>query len=320
MARWREGAGAHRRAARVQRRYERTLAALERRGKPRAAPCSTPTSALAERAHPVRDLERHRAGPPDALDGDRAPARSRARAAVRHALGGRAGGPRAGLPGRVHGLLRDPGRGQRLALVAAPAGAPARGDRGGRARRRRLRRRPPLPGADRRAGGRARHAARSGAGGRCGSPARTAARSSAQRFFDAVLEPGEFAERRGPRADRGAPARQAHGSAPIVFCDDAELLPRADAERELGLEPGKVNDPGPARPGRRGAPARRRAAWTTSRAGTASRSPRSPRRSPRLLDVPEGVVHLRSTYPMSRYFARLRRWRSRRPATTPSTS
>ncbi len=34
---------------------------------------------------------------------------------------------------------------------------------------------------------------------------------------------------------------EAHRVGPIVFCEAAELVPRADAERELGLEPGKVN-------------------------------------------------------------------------------
>ena len=59
-------------------------------------------------------------------------------------------------------------------------------------------------------------------------------------FFDAVLEPGELAaaEDRGPTVAR---RDEAHRVGPIVFCDDDELLARADAERELGLEPGKVN-------------------------------------------------------------------------------
>src|SRR5919108_2019941 len=59
-------------------------------------------------------------------------------------------------------------------------------------------------------------------------------------FFDAVLEPGEFAaeEDRGPTAERRG---EAHPVDPIVFCEDSELLPREQAERELGLEPGKVN-------------------------------------------------------------------------------
>ena len=57
------------------------------------------------------------------------------------------------------------------------------------------------------------------------------------RRFDAALEPGEFAagEDHGPTRPR---RREAHGVAPIVFCDDEELLPRAEAERQLGLEPG----------------------------------------------------------------------------------
>src|SRR5687767_1265494 len=52
--------------------------------------------------------------------------------------------------------------------------------------------------------------------------------------FDAVLEPGEFAagEDRGPTVRRRG---EAHQVAPIVFCDDEDLLTRAEAEHELGL-------------------------------------------------------------------------------------
>src|SRR5437763_6351301 len=58
-------------------------------------------------------------------------------------------------------------------------------------------------------------------------------------LFDAVLEPGEFAssEDAGPTSAR---RHEAHAVPPIVFCDDEELLPRGEAERELGLEAGKV--------------------------------------------------------------------------------
>src|SRR5215212_5085531 len=52
-------------------------------------------------------------------------------------------------------------------------------------------------------------------------------------LFDAVLEPGEFS---GPTSARRS---EAHQVAPIVFLDDAEILPRAEAQRELGLDPGK---------------------------------------------------------------------------------
>ena len=120
-------------------------------------------------------------------------------------------------------------------------------------------------------------------------------------FFDAVLEPGEFAaqEDRGPTVERRA---EVHRVPPIVFCDDTDLLPRDAAERELGLEPGKVNalvqlGQGPevrdavARclrhlSGREGVQI---AALSSAIAAAGS--------------VPDGVVHLRATYPMSRYYA-----------------
>jgi UDP:flavonoid glycosyltransferase YjiC (YdhE family) len=120
-------------------------------------------------------------------------------------------------------------------------------------------------------------------------------------FFDAVLEPGELAEAddRGPTVARRA---EAHRVGPIVYCDDADLLPRPEAERELGLEAGKVNvlvqlGQGPEvreavdrclrhLAGRDGVQV---AALSSAIA--------------RLDSVPEGVVHLGATYPMSRYYA-----------------
>ena len=60
------------------------------------------------------------------------------------------------------------------------------------------------------------------------------------RFFDQVLEPGEFAA----AEDRGATVAlrgDAHCVDPIVFCDDAELYERGDAEQKLGIDPGGVN-------------------------------------------------------------------------------
>jgi hypothetical protein len=121
------------------------------------------------------------------------------------------------------------------------------------------------------------------------------------RRFDVVLEPGEFAaaEDRGPTRAR---RHEAHEVAPVVFCDDEELLPRGEAERELGLEPGMTTvlvqlgqgaEVGRtqdrclrALAGREGVQV---AATSSAIAG--------------LLDVPEGIVHLPATYPMSRYYA-----------------
>lgn len=60
------------------------------------------------------------------------------------------------------------------------------------------------------------------------------------RYFDAVIEPGEFAA----AADAGLTVESREGVesvAPILYCDDADLLDRSAAEREIGLEPGKVN-------------------------------------------------------------------------------
>jgi UDP:flavonoid glycosyltransferase YjiC (YdhE family) len=119
--------------------------------------------------------------------------------------------------------------------------------------------------------------------------------------FDAVLEPGELAagEDRGPTVAHRA---EAHTVAPIVLLERSELLAREQAERELGLEPGGVNilvqlgqgaEVGEATDrclrhlaGREGV---RVAALGSALAG---------------LDAPpEGVVALRATYPISRYYA-----------------
>jgi DNA uptake protein ComE-like DNA-binding protein len=58
--------------------------------------------------------------------------------------------------------------------------------------------------------------------------------------FDVVLEPGEFAA----AADEGPTVEfrdEAFTVSPIVFCDESELLPRAQAEAELGLDPNRVH-------------------------------------------------------------------------------
>jgi UDP:flavonoid glycosyltransferase YjiC (YdhE family) len=119
--------------------------------------------------------------------------------------------------------------------------------------------------------------------------------------FDHVLEPGEFAE----SEDRGATvARRSEAVRvpPIVFCDDDELLGRAEAERELGLEPGRVNALIHLGAGRDVTP-------------TVARCLERLVREPRVqvaalesniahgLEVPDEVVHLRETYPMSRLYS-----------------
>jgi UDP:flavonoid glycosyltransferase YjiC (YdhE family) len=120
-------------------------------------------------------------------------------------------------------------------------------------------------------------------------------------FFDAVLEPGELAERedRGPTV---ALRDQAHQVAPIVFCEREELVPRADAERELGLEPGKVNVLVQLGQGPEVAGAVTRCLDHLARRDEVQVAALSSTIA-RLLTVPEGVVHLSATYPMSRYFA-----------------
>jgi UDP:flavonoid glycosyltransferase YjiC (YdhE family) len=118
--------------------------------------------------------------------------------------------------------------------------------------------------------------------------------------FDAVLEPGELAAAR----DRGATVSRrarAHIVDPIVFCDEGELLPREQAERELGLEPGRLNvlvhlGQGPEL---RGALERclSHLAKRPEAQVAATRSAIAEVES-----APEGIVRLHSSYPMSRYY------------------
>jgi hypothetical protein len=116
-----------------------------------------------------------------------------------------------------------------------------------------------------------------------------------------VLEPGEFAasEDRGPTVAR---RDEAHRVAPIVFCDDSELLARADAERELGLEPGKVNVLVQLGQGPEVAGAVKRCLGHLSGRDEVQVVALSSTIA-KLLTVPDGIVHLRSTYPISRHFA-----------------
>ena len=98
--------------------------------------------------------------------------------------------------------------------------------------------------------------------------------------FDAVLEPGELAESedRGPTvALRGGAKRVG----PIVLLDRSELLPRAEAEAELGLEPGRTTILVSLGQGAEVRDANARCLAHLARSATTSRSPRSRRRSPR---------------------------------------
>jgi UDP:flavonoid glycosyltransferase YjiC (YdhE family) len=119
--------------------------------------------------------------------------------------------------------------------------------------------------------------------------------------FDAVLEPGELAESedRGPTV---ALREGAHRVDPIVLLDRDELLPRAQAEAELGLEPGHTNVLVTLGQGAEVRDANRRTlAALAGREGVQVAALSSALAS--VDEVPEGVVHLRATYPMSRYFS-----------------
>ena len=119
--------------------------------------------------------------------------------------------------------------------------------------------------------------------------------------FDAVLEPGELAagEDRGPtRRRRG----EAHEVAPIVFCDDEDLLTRDEAERELGLDSGMTTVLIQLGQGAEVSGAQERCLRALAgREGVQVAVMRSAIAG--LLDVPEGIVQLRATYPISRYYA-----------------
>jgi UDP:flavonoid glycosyltransferase YjiC (YdhE family) len=121
--------------------------------------------------------------------------------------------------------------------------------------------------------------------------------------FDAVFEPGELAESedRGPTVDL---RDRVHRVGPIVLLDRDELLPRAEAEAALGLEPGRTNvlvNLG------QGADVREATArCLRALAGREDVQVAALSSAIAALDdagLPEGVIELRATYPMSRYFA-----------------
>ncbi|MDQ2675533.1 MAG: hypothetical protein M3Y34_01885, partial [Actinomycetota bacterium] len=119
------------------------------------------------------------------------------------------------------------------------------------------------------------------------------------RFFDRVLEPGEFAA----AEDRGATValrEDAFCVPPVVFCDDAELYARADAERKLGLEPGGVNVLVQLGQGEEVREASERCLrHLAGREGVRVAALRSHLAA--IPEAPAGVTELDSTYPMSKY-------------------
>lgn len=119
--------------------------------------------------------------------------------------------------------------------------------------------------------------------------------------FDAVLEPGELAESedRGPTV---ALRDRAHRVDPVVLLDRGELLPRERAEAELGLEPGLTNVLVTLGQGSEVRGANARTLELLARAEGVQVAALSSTLA--TVDaVPKGVVQLRATYPMSRYFA-----------------
>jgi UDP:flavonoid glycosyltransferase YjiC (YdhE family) len=121
--------------------------------------------------------------------------------------------------------------------------------------------------------------------------------------FDAVLEPGEVAEAEdlGPTVEV---RDRAHRVGPIVLLDRDELLPRAEAEAELGLEPGGVNVLVGLGQGVEVREATARCLRALAgREGVRVAALRSAIAALDHARVPGGVVELRATYPMSRYFA-----------------
>ena len=137
--------------------------------------------------------------------------------------------------------------------------------------------------------------------------------------FDTVLEPGEIAEAadRGPTVER---RYEAHRVAPIVYLQRSDLLPREEAERALGLEPGRTNVLVALGQGEEVADVTARCLTHLSKRDSVQvatvRSPVGPGvgpgepsaagargREPGSMPGPAGVVHLNATYPMSRYYA-----------------
>ena len=120
-----------------------------------------------------------------------------------------------------------------------------------------------------------------------------------------VLRRGARARRvrgeRGPRADGRAPRRGAPGGADRLLRRRRAARPRGGRARARPRARGDVR-PGPARPGRGGARSSPSAAWRPSPGRHGVQVAVLSSAIAAGLDVPDGVVHLRSTYPICRYF------------------
>ena len=117
--------------------------------------------------------------------------------------------------------------------------------------------------------------------------------------FDLVLEPGELAA----DDDAGLTARRRDEAIrvdPITYCDPSELLSRTDAEQALGLERGRVNALIALGQGPEVDSAVRRCLERLAGRPEVQVAALESSISSRL-DVPEGVILLRDTYPVSRY-------------------
>ena len=260
-------APARRRGRWVQRRYERTVAALEREGNHAApslrAALEREAGAAMSRAGPLRDQQRHRPRPSEPGDGDRAAAARRVRAVVLHPLAGRPGRRRAGLRRRLPRLLPPPGIGDRPRLEPAAARRARAAARRAPPRPRRLRRRPSLPRADPRAQPPRGAAARSGAGGRCGGPAPARRRCGGRAPSTPSSSPAS-----SPAAPIAAPpsggAPRRRGSIRSSCSIPSELLDRERGRGGARPRPLAPHRARRARPGRRGRRRRRalaRARW-----------------------------------------------------------
>jgi UDP:flavonoid glycosyltransferase YjiC (YdhE family) len=118
-------------------------------------------------------------------------------------------------------------------------------------------------------------------------------------LFDAVLEPGELAAEAdaGPTASRRTEARVVD---PIVLLDRDELLPRADAERELSLAAGRMNVIVQLGQGPGVGLASQRCLHHLAGRGDVQVAALSSTLAA-LDQVPTGIIRLRATYPISRY-------------------
>ena len=119
--------------------------------------------------------------------------------------------------------------------------------------------------------------------------------------FDAVLEPGELAESEdvGPTV---ALRERAHRVGPIVLLDRGELLDRATAAGELGLDPDRPALLVTLGQGAEVREATRRTLARLTESGEVQVAALSSALGA-ADEAPEGVIGLRATYPMSRYFA-----------------